>query len=85
MYTPDTVAGIAGTLKDAAVAAERERSPALAAAYDEALGSAGAAASAYAALLEAAKALTDALAAQGATIAGCADEIAALSALYPET
>lgn len=30
-----------------------------------------------------AKALTDALAANGATIAGCATQIAALTALYP--
>ena len=90
MDTPSTAKAVAGTLATATLAAERERSPVLAAAYDATTGanvtlqSANTAlAQDKAALIAAAKALTDALAAQGATIAGCATEIAALTALYP--
>lgn len=85
MDTPSTAKAVAGTLKTAALEAERERSPALAAAYDEAASAGTTATAANTALLAAAKALTDALAAQGATIAGCATEIAALTALYPQS
>jgi len=70
------------TLKAMAVAidgkqleADKARSPALTAAYDAEVAK-------VAALKVAAKAVTDKLAAQGATIAGAATEIAALVALY---
>ena len=90
MNTPDTVKAIGAALKTADLKAERERSPVLAAAYDAAT-SAGVTLSTAntvlagekADLLAKAKALTDALEANDATIAGCAMEIAALKALYP--
>ena len=70
MNTPATAKTIATTLKTAELSAERERASALAAAYDG--------------LLAAAQDLTGALEEENATIAGCATEIAALKALYPE-
>ena len=90
MDTPSTAKAVAGTLATATLAAERERSPVLAAAYDATTGANATLQSANTALAEEkanliakAKALTDALAADNATIAGCATEIAALTALYP--
>ena len=89
MDTPSTAKAVAGTLATATLAAERERSPVLAAAYDATTGANVTLQSANTALAEEkanliakAKALTDALAADNATIAGCATEIAALTALY---
>ena len=90
MDTPSTAKAVAGTLASATLAAERERSPVLAAAYDATTGANAALQSANTVLAEEkanliakAKALTDALAENEATIAGCATEIAALTALYP--
>jgi hypothetical protein len=97
MDTPSTAKAVAGTLASATLAAERERSPVLAAAYDATTGANAALQAANTALqaantalaeekanlLAKAKALTDALAENEATIAGCATEIAALTALYP--
>ena len=90
MDTPSTAKAVAGTLKVATLAAERERSPVLAAAYDATTGANATLQAANTALAEEkanllakAKALTDALAENEATIAGCATEIAALTALYP--
>lgn len=90
MDTPSTAKAVSGTLATATLAAERERSPVLAAAYDATTGANATLQAANTALAEEkanliakAKALTDALAADNATIAGCATEIAALTALYP--
>lgn len=90
MDTPSTAKAVAGTLATATLAAERERSPVLAAAYDATTSANATLQSANTALagekanlIAKAKALTDALAADNATIAGCAAEIAALTALYP--
>ena len=90
MDTPSTAKAVAGTLASATLAAERERSPVLAAAHDATTGANVTLQSANTALAEEkanliakAKALTDALAENEATIAGCATEIAALTALYP--
>lgn len=90
MDTPSTAKAAAGTLASATLAAERERSPVLAAAYDATTGANATLQAANTVLAEEkanliakAKALTDALAANDATIAGCAEEIAALTALYP--
>lgn len=90
MDTPSTAKAVSGTFKGATLAAERERSPVLAAAYDATTGANATLQAANTALAEEkanliakAKALTDALAADNATIAGCATEIAALTALYP--
>ena len=82
---------LAAKLSEKALAAERERSPRLAAAYDEAVAANGTLAEANGALteangalVEAAQALLTALGADEATVAGCATEIAALAALMPE-
>ena len=90
MDTPSTAKAVSGTLATATLAAERERSPVLAATYDATTGANATLQAANTALAEEkanliakAKALTDALAADNATIAGCATEIAALTALYP--
>ena len=91
MDTPSTAKAVSGTLKVATLAAERERSPVLAAAYDATTGANATLQAANTALAEEkanllakAKALTDALTENEATIAGCATEIAALTALYPQ-
>ena len=76
MNNPATLNAMAVALDAKELAAEGERSPKLKAAYD-------AANTALAAVYAAAKAVTDKLAAEGATIAGAATEIAALTALYP--
>ena len=90
MDTPSPAQAVSGTLKVATLAAERERSPVLAAAYDATTGANATLQAANTALAEEkanllakAKALTDALAENEETIAGCATEIAALTALYP--
>jgi len=90
MDTPATAKAVAATLKTAELSAERERSPVLAAAYDAATAAGVAATAANtalaqekASLIAAAKALINVLEAQGATIAGCATQIATLKALCP--
>ena len=80
MSDPSDIKTVAATLADKELAAERERSPKLAAECD----AQKATADLYAPLLEAAEALTTALEADSATIAGCATQIAALKALYPD-
>jgi len=70
-------------LADKALAAEFERAPKAKAAYDTAAAALTTAQTALTALQTAAAALTTALAAEGATIAGCATEIAAVNALLP--
>lgn len=97
MNNPATLNAMAVALDAKELAAESERSPKLKAAYDAAVSARDAANTerdaaeaecetanaALAAVYAAAKAVTDKLAAQGATIEGAATEIAALIALYP--
>ena len=83
MNNPATLNAMAAALDAKELAAEGERSPKLKAAYDAAVSANTTANTALAAVYAAAKAVTDKLSAQGATIEGAATEIAALIALYP--
>lgn len=78
---PNQLLGMYAALTDKRVAGERGLAPNLAAAYDAAVAAKDAAETALAALKTAAGALNTALAAEGADIADCADEIAAVAAL----
>ena len=69
------------SLKAKELEAEAARSPKLKAAYDAAVSAQEAAETALAALKTAAGALVTAMEADGATLAGCAEPLAALKAL----
>ena len=87
MFNPSDIKTVAATLADKELAAERERAPKLASECEKLASECDeqkAKADLYDPLLEAAEALTTALEADSATIAGCATQIAALKALYPD-